>query len=69
MVVSDAAALVIFGLAATAGSFLVLGWNLRWDSTLARVQARLASQRRAPAAGADAPRREAPELALGEGAR
>jgi len=67
MVVSDAAALVILGLAATAASFLVLGWNLRWDRTLARLQARFARPRRAPVA--DASRREAPELALGEGAR
>lgn len=67
MVVSDAAALMILGLAATAASLLVLGWDLRWDRTLARVQARLAPAR--PAALAAAPRREAPELALGEGAR
>jgi len=67
MVVSDAAAIVILGLAGTTGTFLALGWNLRWDRVLARWRERTAIPR--PAIPPDASRREAPAGALGEAAR
>lgn len=69
MVVSDAAALVIFGLAATAGVLLGLGSHLRWDRVLERLHGRLLRPVRPAPVAPDASRREAPDLALGEGAR
>lgn len=67
MILSDAAAVLILGLAAITGTLLGLGWNLRWDRVLARLRRRLARPLRNVAANAR--QQEAPELALREGTR